>query len=240
MNNLKSLLLLLIFLSVGAVELQAHALWIETASTAKKGHAQSVKVFYGEYATKELEEIGKWYSDVKDFTLWLTVPGKEKVKLSTVAGTNFYSASFTPDEDGIYLLTVSHEAKDLGGTTKYEFSSVAAVAVGKSNAVDHASIPNSINVAANEAKNYKVNSPVQLKAVLNGQPVANKPVSIFSPEGWSKEFTTDDNGSISFTPQWPGRYVLELSNFEKVNGEHNGQSYTAAWQGATSSFEVVK
>jgi uncharacterized GH25 family protein len=239
MNKLKSLLLL-IFFSIGTVQLHAHALWIETASTGKKGQAQDVKVFYGEYASKELEETGKWYSDVKDFTLWLTVPGKEKVKLNTTAGTNFFSARFTPEEDGIYLLTVSHEAKDLGGTTKYEFSSVAAVAVGKSNTVDHLSIPNSIKVAANEAKNYKVNSPVQLKAVLNGHPVANKPVSVFSPEGWSKEFTTDANGSVSFTPLWPGRYVLELSNFEKTSGEHNGQNYTAAWQGATSSFEVTK
>src|SRR5690349_17315106 len=150
MNKLK-LLLLLIFFSIGTVQLHAHALWIETASTGKKGQAQDVKVFYGEYASKELEETGKWYSDVKDFTLWLTVPGKEKVQLNTTAGTNFFSASFTPEEDGIYLLTVSHEAKDLGGATKYEFSSVAAVAVGKSNTVDHLSIPNSIKVAANEA-----------------------------------------------------------------------------------------
>lgn len=239
MKNLKSLFLL-IFFSIGTMQLYAHALWIETTSTGKKGQAQDVKIFYGEYASKELEETEKWYSDVKYFTLWLTVPGKEKVKLSTTAGANFYSASFTPENDGVYLLTVSHEAKDLGGTTKYEFSSVAAVAVGKINAVNHLSIPNSIKVAANEAKTYKANSPVQLKAILNGQPLANKPVSVFSPEGWSKEFTTDANGNISFIPIWPGRYVLELSNFEKTTGEHNGQSYTAAWQGSTSSFEVTK
>jgi uncharacterized GH25 family protein len=239
MNNLKTLLML-VFLTAGTVNLYAHALWIETSSSGKKGQPHEVKVFYGEYAAKELEETGKWYSDLKDFALWLTVPGKEKVKLNTTAGTNFYSASFTPEQDGVYLLTVSHEAKDLGGTTKYEFSSVAAVAVGRSNAIDHLSIPNSINVAANEAKTYKVNSPVQLKAVLNGRPAANKPVSVFSPEGWSKEFITDAHGGISFIPLWPGTYVLELSSFEKTNGEHNGQKFTAVWQGATSSIGVTR
>lgn len=239
MKNLKALLILL-FLSTATSQLHAHALWIETASTGKQGQAQEVKIFYGEYASKELEEAGQWYSDVKDFTLWLTSPGKEKVKLNTTAGANFYSASFTPENDGVYYLTVSHEAKDLGGTTKYEFSSVAAVAVGKIDVVNHTLIPNSIKVAANEAKAYKVNTPVQIKAMLNGQPVANKPVSVFSPEGWSKELKTDANGNISFRPIWPGRYVLELSNFEKTSGEHNGQNFSAAWQGSTCSFVVNK
>ncbi|MGV3705500.1 MAG: DUF4198 domain-containing protein [Arcticibacter sp.] len=239
MKNLRSFLLLLLF-STGTVQLFAHALWIETPGTGKKGQPQEVKIFYGEYASNEREQLSEWYSDVKEFTLWLTAPGKEKVQLSKTPGADFYSASFIPEQDGVYLLTVSHVAKDLGGTTKYEFSSVAAVAVGKTSVVDHRSIPNTINVLAGEARTYKMNATVQLKAVLNGQPLANKPVSVFSPEGWSKEFITDANGHVAFTPLWPGRYVLELSNFEKTTGTHNGQTYTAAWQGATSSLEVSK
>lgn len=239
MKNLKTLLVLL-FLSTVTSQLYAHALWIETASTGKKGQAHEIKVFYGEYASKELEETGKWYSDVKDFTLWLTAPGKEKIKLTTTAGANFFSASFTPESDGVYFLTVSHEAKDLGGSTKYEFSSVAAVAVGKINAVNHLLIPNAVKMATSEAKIFKINTPVQMKVIVNGQPVANKPVSVFSPEGWSRDFKTDTNGNLSFTPIWLGRYVLELSHFEKTSGEHNGKEYSAAWQGSTYSFEVSK
>lgn len=239
MKKLKPILLL-ILLSMSAVQLSAHALWIETKSTGKKGVAQEVKIFYGEYASNERDEIAKWYSDVKDFTLWLSAPGKEKIKLNTTGGTNFYSASFTPEQDGVYLLTVSHEAKDLGGTTKYEFSSVAAVSVGNVNLINAQAVPNAIKVVANEARIYKINAPVQLTAVSNGKPVPNKPVSVFSPEGWTKEFMTDANGRVSFTPIWPGRYVLEFSNFEKTAGEHRGQSYTALWQGATSSIEVIK
>lgn len=239
MNKLRlAVLTALFFLS--ANQLLAHALWIEAKSTGKVGQAQEVKVFYGEYATNEREETGKWYSDVKDFTLWLTAPGKEKIKLTTVPGENFYSASFTPEKDGIYHLTVSHVAKELGGTTKYEFLSVASVAVGKVNAIDLGPVTNSLKVSANEAKTYKTNVPVQIKALLNGQPLAKKHVSVFSPEGWSKEYTTDENGSLSFSPIWPGRYVLEVSNFEKVSGDHNGKTFSASWQGATSSFEVSK
>ncbi|RZK88275.1 MAG: hypothetical protein EOO98_12620 [Pedobacter sp.] len=154
--------------------------------------------------------------------------------------SNFYSATFIPEGNGLYIVSVVHEAKELGGTTKYEFSSVAGVAVGPVNTVDLTAIPNTLKVAVSEAKNYKINTLVQLKATHNNKPLANKHVSVFSPEGWTKEFTTDENGAISFSPAWPGRYVLEVSTHEKVKGEHNGKSYTAAWQGSTSSFEVDK
>lgn len=233
-------LLLALLLTLGTSQLFAHALWIETASTGKAGQPQQVKVYYGEYVSNERDETAKWYSDVKDFTLWLTAPGKEKIKLSTTPGSNFYAASFTPDGDGLYVLTVSHEAKELGGTTKYEFLSTAIVSVGKPAAIDHSSIPASLTAYTLEAKKYKVNAPVQLKAVLNGKPLVQKKVSVFSPEGWSKEMTTDENGVITFNPIWPGRYVLEVSTHEKNSGDHHGKAYTAAWQGATSSFEVNK
>jgi hypothetical protein len=237
---MKSLLLALLF-TLGTSQLFAHALWIETATSGKAGKTQQVKVYYGEYVSNEREDVAKWYSDVRDFTLWLTAPGKEKVKLTTTPGTNFYTADFTPEGDGLYLLTVSHEAKELGGTTKYEFLSSAAVAVGKTAVIDHAAIPGSLHVYTTEAKTYKANGPVKFTAVQNGKPLANKTVSVFSHEGWGKEVTTDANGSFTFNPIWAGRYVLEVSAMDKtVKGTHNGKDYTAAWQGSTSSFEVSK
>lgn len=236
---MKSIVLALLF-TLGSSQLFAHALWIETATSGKSGKEQQVKIFYGEYVSNEREECAKWYSDVKDFSLWLTAPGKEKVKLNTVPGTNFYSASFTPEADGLYVLTVSHEAKALGGTTKYEFLSTAIVAVGKPATVNYASIPGTLQVHTTEAKTYKLNAPVQFKAVQNGKALANTTVSVFSPEGWGKEITTDANGLVTFNPIWPGRYVLEVAARDKVAGTHHGKEYTASWQGATSSFEVAK
>nr|WP_121270298.1 DUF4198 domain-containing protein [Pedobacter schmidteae] len=236
---MKSLLLALLF-TLGTTQLFAHALWIETESNGKTGQAQQIKVYYGEYATNEREETSKWYSDVKEFTLWLSAPGKEKIKLTTIPGDNFYSATFTPEKAGQYILTVSHEAKELGGTTKYEFLSTAIVTVGKSAAINYDAIPTALKVHTTESKIYKINTSLQIKAVANGKPLAKTAISVFSPEGWSKEITTDENGLITFKPIWPGRYVIEVSAREKTEGTHNGKTYTTAWQGATSSFEVTK
>ena len=238
MNNLKSLSVAVLFLLLGN-KLSAHALWIETSASGKTGAEHQVKVFYGEFASNEREEISKWYSDVKDFSLWLTTPGKEKIKLKTSAGTNYYSATFTPDKDGLYILTVSHEAKELGGTTKYEFLSSATVAVGDVSIVNLSTVPSSLAAVLNESKTYNLKSPVKFSILHNGKPVAAKKISVLSPEGWTKEFTSDEKGEISFTPQWPGRYLLEVSTFEKTSGQHHGKTYDAFWQGATSSFEVI-
>ncbi len=70
---------------------------------------------------------------------------------------------------------------------KYEFLSTAVVSVGKTTAIDHSTIPASLSAYTLEAKSYKVNAPVQLRAIQNGKPLVKKKVSVFSPEGWSNE-----------------------------------------------------
>ena len=81
MKNIKTILtaLLLLFASNATF---AHALWIETASSGKLGQKHAVKVFYGEFVANERDSVAKWYSDVKDFSLWLVGPDQKKVQLS--------------------------------------------------------------------------------------------------------------------------------------------------------------
>lgn len=124
-------LALTVLLSFATTSIFAHALWIETASTGKVGQKQTVKVFYGEYVANERDSVTKWYSDVKEFTLWVVGPDQKKTQLTLTPGLNYFEGSFTPDQNGAYTVAVSHEAKELGGTTKYHFLSSANVAVGK-------------------------------------------------------------------------------------------------------------
>jgi len=222
-----------------ASNLFAHALWIETKGTGKIGQAQEVKLFYGEYAQNERDITAKWYSDVKDLTLWLVGPDQQKIKLSTVLGDNVASASFTPEKDGQYTLVVSHPAKDLAGTTKYHFLTSTTVQVGKPAAViNPEGITNELKVFPSSGTAYKVNKAVKLKALHNGTAKAEATVSVFSPSGWSQVLTTSKDGEIEFTPVWPGRYVVEVTDFQKTKGDHNGKPYEALWQGSTYSFEV--
>lgn len=228
----------LILCFVAYAQVNAHALWIETSTYGKKGTPQEVKIFYGEFAAGERDVPEKWYSDVKEFSLWLIAPDGTKTPLETKAGESFYTSSFTPEQDGVYTLLVSHEAAELGGTTKYHFISSANVAVGKIDTVNPAQNTNALKVYAANHQLFGKNKSVKLYAQLNGQPLANKPISIASSEGWTKEFTTDATGAIEFSPLWSGRYVAEAQNFEKVGGTHKGKEFEASWIGSTFSFEV--
>ncbi|RZL20207.1 MAG: DUF4198 domain-containing protein [Pedobacter sp.] len=215
----------------------AHALWIETSSSGKSGQKHTVKVFYGEFVTGERDSVAKWYSDVKDFSLWLVGPNHEKVQLNLTPGTNYLESSFVPDQDGGYTLLVSHEAKELGGATKYHFLSSATVSVGKT-LPEIGDNTNALTVYTEDLLSAKKNKPLQLKALLKGAPAAGKAITVFSSNGWSKELLTDSNGSARFTPLWPGQYVVEVSDTDKTPGQHYGKDFKATWKGATYSFEI--
>lgn len=238
MKQIKSILLALVAICFASSSF-AHALWIETKGNGKVGAAQEVKVFYGEYAQNERDVTSKWYSDVKDLTLWLVGPDQQKVKLNTALGENVATASFTPEKDGQYTLVVSHQAKDLAGTTKYQFLTSTSVLVGKPAAVLNAdAITNELKIYPSAAVTHKVNKTVKLKAVQNGAAKAETEVLVFSPSGWSQTLKTGKDGEIEFTPLWPGRYVVEVSDYKPAKGDHNGKPYESSWMGSTYSFEV--
>ncbi|RYF77158.1 MAG: DUF4198 domain-containing protein [Cytophagaceae bacterium] len=233
-----SLLILLISL-LDVVDVYAHALWIQTNPIGKKGQKQTVTILYAEPGDTS-EKISDWYSDVKSFELWLIGPQKQKTRLTVSPAQDHFTAEFTPEQDGVYTLAVGHGAKDLGGTTKYQFNATAAVTVGK---VMSAAVvnPNELNIAVTDArKPYAVGKPVVLASVFNGAPSEKLHVSVHSPSGWSKEIQTNASGVAEFIPVWPGRYYIEASKTEKQTGEQHGKPYQSVWRCATYILDVVK
>lgn len=232
-----NIIFLTLVISLMTTGVFAHALWIETAATGQIGKEQTVKVYYGEFVEAERDSVAKWYSDVKGLELWLVGPDQKKTLLKTTAGINYYEAKFTPGTTGAYTLAISHQAKDLGGSTKYHFLASADVTVGKAAGKNPAAV-NNLQLQKHVVSANQVNKQVQLKAYLNNTDAAGKKVSVFSPNGWAKELTTDKTGMVSFVPPFPGRYVIEISDMDKTAGEHYGKPYQETWKGATYSFEV--
>ena len=229
----------LIMLVAGMIcQLSAHALWIETPSKGVKNQQQTVKIYYGEYAQKELENVGDWYSDVSQFTLWLIAPDGSRTQLETHPEANCFVASFTPEKEGIYTLVVAHDAK-FEGATKYQFNAAASVAVGQSLEGKENQTGQDISTTLNSATAvYKVNKPVDLTALLQGQPAEDISVEVFSPAGWNMSLTSDKEGKVSFTPVWKGVYMIEASKFRPEQGELNGVKFEKVWRCATYLIEV--
>lgn len=217
----------------------AHALWIESSSYGTLNQSHEVKVYYGEFATDERDPVDKWYSDVKDFSLMLHAPGKEPVKLQLTNKGDHFSGSFQPTAAGTYFLSIVKAPKDLGGKTKYEFSSLVPVLVGKPVALDYNSVKNPLQIELLNTASAKKGQSVQAKITSFGKVVPQAKVSVFSTTGWGKEFVADENGILTFDAIWSGPYVLEASTFAETAGEHEGKPYASAWQGSTT-FVTVK
>ena len=231
---MKKIISLLLFVAF-ATTTYAHALWIETNSKGVKNTLQSIKVYYGEYASKELESIDKWYSDVRDFKLILTSPSNQKIELSKRASTDHYIAEFTPTEEGTYTLSISHTTKDLSKTSLYAFSSVAFVHIsGKPNPT----ISNKFYVKV-DPLGYTVGNTVEATVIKENKPQIDAEVIVMSQEGWSKTFKTDREGKVKFPALWKGNYVIEASIGENAEGEWNGKPFTYVWEGTTTFITVI-
>ncbi|MEJ0103188.1 MAG: hypothetical protein WDO19_11800 [Bacteroidota bacterium] len=217
----------------------AHAMWIETNHVGINGKQQDVKIYFGEFADKDISLTEKWFSDIKNFSLIVIAPDKSETRLSAAAAKDFYKAVFTPTQNGVYTLVMHHTVKDVYGTMKIDYNSSATVLVGnqfKGN--DALTNNNVISLFADSAFAAKQKSSIKLQAVYDAKSSIEQEIKIFAPNGWAKELYTDEKGEVHFTPLWPGKYMAEFAYTEKTPGEHNGKKYDEIWKVATYIITV--
>jgi hypothetical protein len=98
-------------------------------------------------------------------------------------------------------------------------------------------ITKSINLVMGELV-PRPGSEVVVQVSFKKQPLPSTALLVHSPLGWDKEVRTDSQGIASFTPLWPGHYVLELVHVEKAPGEFKGKQYNAVRHRATTTIAV--
>jgi len=237
-NTFKTLAFLFLML-VASPKLFAHALWIETKATGTKGKAQEISVYFGEFSDNDITKADKWFSDLKDFTLVVISPSKKETKLTAKALDNKYQAFFTPDEDGVYTIVMHHKVKDVYGTMVLDYNSSATVTVGNAIKGNEATAnTNIISVFAKDVTAAKQKTKININALYEGKEAKEQKMKVIAPNGWEKELWSNDKGEISFTPIWPGNYMVEFAYTEKASGEHNGKKYDEIWKMATYLITV--
>ncbi len=235
MKSLSYVLFVFVALILGGRTAEAHAIWLESATQASKGQAQEVRVYYGEYATAELEKTTEWYSDLRSLEVFVVKPDQSQIKLTLEDKGDYLLSSYTPEEDGVYLIYTTHPTKDLGGKTRYEFTSQLAVQVGKSTVAAQSKLPYAVKVAATA---FKKGDKVAISLTKDGKPLPGQDILLMSASGWSKTYKTDAQGIATVDVLWSGKYVAEFGHSEEVSGTWHGAAYSATWQGITTSFSV--
>lgn len=235
MKYLKHLSIIIMMLFVSNQMVKAHAIWIESNPIGSKNQSHTIRIYYGEYASGEIEKTKDWYSDLSQLKLNLLDSKNKQVELHLTDKGTYLESSFIPDEDGIYQVFISHPARELGGTTRYEFIAQNRIQVGE--AVTYSSIPLDTHfVFTNQV--LKVKDLVEIQLLRGSNPIANEEILLMSPSGWSKTYKTNNQGKIQAEVIWPGTYVIEHSRMTDQSGSWNDKSYTKNWQGLTASFQV--
>lgn len=226
-----SLLLMLLTMSIGSAF--AHALWIETASTGKKGQAQEVKIFFGEYEENQPDSAAKWFSNLKDFKLVLTAPNGTTKVLNATPDVRFYKTTFTPDQDGTYTLSIVHEVKAIYENAKIEYYAFAHVAVGNTSKVNPAYPTNALFTIQPSQAISKTGTAVSHQVVFNKSPFASQKLAVIDPAKKKEEPTTDATGKFDFKPTQKGNYFLEAFKEDATPGELDGKKYEKVWHVVT-------
>ncbi|MHA7941678.1 DUF4198 domain-containing protein [Formosa sp. 3Alg 14/1] len=234
---MKQLILTLAFVICAVTPTFAHYLWIETNAEGKKGKAQEVHVFYGEYTNGVLERVeGEYFPAVKAFILWAVDAKGNKTKLDVTAKTDRYVASFTPKSDGTYTIVLDNDDIEVIDYSEYDFgifkthyNASAVIQVGSettnTNNINDSGI--SVIEIANDSEDVK------LQVLFKGQPLAETEVDLFIADNWSKKLTTDAEGYITFKRPWKTKYILEATKKEEVPGKFKGKDYEFIWHCAT-------
>ncbi len=232
---MKLKLLFTIIISICTLSLvQAHALWLETQAIGKLNQKHSVKIFYGEYAEQTVDSVKNWYSNVKDFELYLIGPQGQKQKLEKSEKADHFEASFIPTENGTYTLSAIIPAKEAYETMRFEFSAFANVQVGNT-ALKNGTLPFHLQT---DELNPKSGSIIQVQLLNQDQIEKDQEVIIMAPNGWTKTLKSDANGKINFKPIASGKYIIEASKTEDKKELWEGQNIEKIWKGTTLTLFV--
>lgn len=221
------LILTILFSSFFVQRSSAHALWIETNATGKKGQSQEVRIYFGEFSEKDLSVAGKWFSDLSNFSLVVVAPDGSRTTLHSAPAGDHYKAAFSPSQDGVYTLIAHHIVKDVYRNMKLDYNSGATVVVGNTlNGNDPLINNNVVSLFSDSAFDIVQNKALKIRALYDGKPAAKQEIKVIAPNGWEKGLYSNENGEARFTPLWPGKYMAEFTYTDKTPGEHNGKAYT--------------
>ena len=229
--------LLFFFLAFSVTSAFSHAMWIETSSIGKKGQAQEVKIFFGEYEANEPDSAAKWFSNLKSFKLILTAPNGKTTVLSAAPEVRFYKANFTPDQNGTYKLSVVHEVADIYEKGKLMYYAFADVAVGGSKI--NANFPSEAALTIRPEKQVlKVGESSTHQVIYNKAPFAKQKLTLVNPERKAIPTETDAEGKFTFKPAAKGNYFVEAFTEDKTAGKLNGKDYEKVWHLVTYTTQV--
>jgi len=242
---------------LGAVPSEAHFVWVETEATAPAETGQPVKVYFGEYAEFLRDERGGRLDSIDGVTVRVQDPRRRQADVPLTKQVNHFAgagSSCVPGRNAVVAEQANAPVQDLrkhdlGIVKPMFYARTYFVCLEESRVNEHErdhSTPLALDLiplttGMNLAAGRVTPGPggeIVVKALFHGQRLPGMQVLVHAPNGWDKELKTDADGIVSFTPLWPGRYVLEMIHVEQTPGEFERTAYEALRHRSTLALQV--
>jgi hypothetical protein len=236
----------------------AHFLWVEVEPRWELGRNGEIHVYFGEPHEFLREEAGGRLDQHDGLRAWVIGPKGTKTEVAVKKEINRFVGAFAPTAPGRHQVLVTspnHSVVDLTrygrGVVKPFFSARAQFLVFDRGRLSEREeevrefapldlVP--VTRALDPLKGTIVSragSEVVVRAILDGRPLAGRRVNALAPNGWLKELpATDSWGVTSFSPPWPGRYVLVILAEDRTPGRFHGKAYEVLEHRASLSILV--
>ena len=222
---------------------EAHYLWIESQPSQGKTSAPSqVEIYYGEFEESLREKAGGRLDEVGPIETWL-LNSSEKVEITVQKKENYFETTFdeasTVNPRLIQLQELTRPVQDWRaydiGIAKPNYYAGALV-LGPDADILHLSVP--AHKTALGIYPVSLGDELIFQVFFKDTPFSNAKFNVHAPNGWSKEYKTDESGAVRFKLPWAGQYVFEVINLEKPPGVFQGVSYEAIRHRATFSWKA--
>ena len=222
------------FCILWAIQVNAHAIWIETNTRAKLGDTHEVRVFFGEPNQRETPTpTENWYSDLNTLTLSLISPSGKTIELEKKQAKDYYYAHFQVEEQGVYKLNINHLVARVYKRMVLRYQAVAFVTTSDTNA----------NIILGDKKFFQlgVNTISQTNEQIYHSFYKNRPfknenvVFDISKEKYIKQMT-DKKGKIILSNEEAQEYIVNLARQKKNKGTHNDRKHLFEYTWLTFLF----
>jgi hypothetical protein len=236
----------------------AHFAWVEADTTAPSMSGQSIRVYFGEYSEFLREERGGRLDTLDGIRMTLRDPQHVVSEVALSKEVNRFDAKLATCVPGRNEIVVEQAEAPVQDLRSHDIGLVKPMYYARTGFVcledgrvseheKHGPVPMDLDLIplsrgmdlATGRMAHISGSEVVVKAFFKGQGLPNKQVVVHSPIGWDKELHTSPDGVTTFTPLWPGRYVLELIHLEKIGGDYKGKRYEGIRHRSTLSIQVL-
>ncbi len=240
-----------------AMPAEAHFAWIETEATAPSSAGQSLHLYFGEYSEFLREEQGGRLDTMDGIAMRLHHPKQGASVIPLTKEVNRFSGNLARCLPGRNDVVAEQReapvqdlrAHDLGVVKPMYYARTSFICLEEGRVSEQDKVPpvpldldvlplsRGMNLATGRVT-HAPGGEIVVKAVFKGQALPAALVLVHAPIGWDKELHSGADGIATFTPLWPGRYVIELVHVEKTGGEFKGKPYEAIRHRSTLALHV--